>query len=150
MITRIAVALALCSSFQPTVPHPLEGAWKITYPWHLEMENGVAKPVMETGELKVEAHGDSLIATLVTTHTSEFSPTRPFRLATLRGSDEAVFVMRDQVSFNMRGTERQAIAVSTWILQADGDQIRGSLERRLEGINEGLGRLPLTGNRIRP
>ena len=84
----------------------------------------------------------------MTTNTSEFSPSGPFRLATQLGGAETVFVMRDLVTFNMGGTERQATAISTWRLIADGDHLRGSLERRLEGINQGHGPLVVTGSRV--
>jgi hypothetical protein len=55
------------------------------------------------------------------------------------------------VTFSAGGAERQATAVSTWILSASGDQLAGSLERRLEGIDATRhGPQPLTGSRIRP
>ena len=107
MISVLASALTLCCPALLADPHPLEGRWHNTFPWHIEVENGVVKPVMETGELKMEARGNWLIATLVTNPTTAFSPTRPIRLAAPLGSPEPVFVMRDPVTMKMSGTERQ-------------------------------------------
>ncbi len=38
-------------------PHPMVGTWRVTYPWHTEIRNGVAVPYQEHGELRVEGTG---------------------------------------------------------------------------------------------
>jgi hypothetical protein len=150
MLRTIALALVLWTPAQPPAQHPLEGVWKITYPWHIDVVNGVVKPVMETGELKVEARGDSLIATLATNPSAQRPQPRPLRLAAVPGSGDVVFVMRDPVTLTIGGTERQVTAVSTWIFRPDGDALQGSLERRMEGTNvPSHGPQALTGSRAR-
>jgi hypothetical protein len=151
LLTAIAATLTLPTLGQIAAPNPLIGVWTITYPWHLERENGVVKPFMETAQLTVEARGDSLIATVVTTHTSAYSPRRPFRLAAPSGSAEPTFVMRDQVTLNMRGATSTTTAITTWIMKPAGDRLGGTVERRMEAIPGRIhGPLPMTGTRIRP
>ena len=142
--------LTLAMLFAVTAPHPLVGVWRVTYPWHTEMRNGVVVPYQENGEVTVEMKGDSLIATVTTTRTSEFSPTRPFRLATIANGSEAVFVERSVVNFTTAdGAVREATAVTTWVLRPAGDDLGGSLERYLEGADAKRTPRPVTGRRIR-
>jgi hypothetical protein len=151
MFRAIAVAAAY-AVFMPSAPHPLIGTWKVTYPWHIEVVNGVVTPTMEIGKLTVEARGDSLVATLITDASPQFARRRLLHFAALAGSNASTtFVMRDLVTMNMGGAEQQATAVSTWILSPAGDQLTGSLERRLEGVNmRAYGPQRLTGSRVRP
>ncbi len=133
-----------------TAPHPLVGVWRVTYPWHTEMRDGVAVPYQENGEVTVEVKGDSLIATVTTTPTSAFSPRRPFRLATVANGAEAVFVDRSVVTFTTEGgVKREATAVTTWVLRPAGDDLAGSLERHVEGSRATPTPRPVTGRRIR-
>ena len=148
MIRALAFALALVFADQQT--HPLEGVWKITFPWHVEVVNGVVTPTMETAEMKVEIQGDSLVATISRTPTTDTPNPRPIRMAAPLGTGETVFETRDRVTMSIGGEERTMIAVSTWVLKPDGDGLDGSLERRLEGVPAtSNGPLPLTGNRVR-
>jgi hypothetical protein len=148
MIYTVVLALGLCSSVAQVEPHPLVGRWKVSFPWHVDIRNGVATPVMESGELRVEERGDSLVATIV--RSTEAQSKRDIRLAALKGPGETVFIARDKVTFSTGATQRDAIAVSTWILRPDGDRLRGTLERKLEGTGPpGAGPQPLGGVRIR-
>ena len=98
---------------------------------------------MEEGVLAVETHGDSLIATLE-------SSARSRRLASATDTGAVVFVMRDVVTLNVQGTERQVTAVGTWTLNPSGDRLSGSLERRLDIAGAPTpGPQPLTGRRVR-
>jgi hypothetical protein len=149
MIRALSLVLALVSSDQQA--HPLEGVWKVTFPWHVEVVNGVVTPTMETAEMKVEIQGDSLVATISRTPTPDTPNPRPIRMAAPLGTGETVFETRDRVTMSMgSGGERTMIAVSTWVLKTDGDRLGGSLERRIEGANGTRnGALPLSGTRVR-
>ena len=146
-----ALSLALALAFPDQQVHPLEGVWTITFPWHVEVVNGVVTPTMETAEMKVEIQGDSLVATISRTPTTDTPNPRPIRMAVPLRTGETVFENRDRVTMSMgSGGERTMIAVSTWVLKPDGDQLGGSLERRLEGAPAaGNGPLPLSGTRVR-
>jgi hypothetical protein len=145
-----ALALFITLTPQPSQPHPLVGVWRITYPWHLEVVNGVVHPTMEKGHLTVETRGDSLIATL---EAESAGQGRSRRLATSLGTGATVFVMRDLVTVDIRGNRREATAVGTWVLRVNGDELSGSLERRIElaGSESQMSHGPqaLRGTRVR-
>ena len=149
MIRALSLALALVAPDQQA--HPLEGVWKISFPWHVEVVNGVVTPTMETAEMKVEIQGDSLVATVSRTPTTDTPNPRPIRMTAPLRTGETVFETRDRVTMAMGGGgERTMVAISTWVLKPDGDQLGGSLERRLEGApGAGNGPLPLSGTRVR-
>jgi hypothetical protein len=148
--SSFALALLFAAPIHSEQPHPLVGVWRITYPWHLELVNGVVKPTMETGRLTVEARGDSLIATL---DAEPAGQGRSRRLSTSSGGAPPVFVMRDLVTVDMQGERREATAVGTWVFRVNGDALGGSLERRieLEGRSGRTSHGPqsLTGVRVR-
>jgi hypothetical protein len=150
MLRALAVALAGIP-IQNAGPHPLEGVWKITFPWHIEVVNGVVTPTMETGELRVELRGDSLIAVVMRTPSDDTPSPRPFQLAARATSGETIVETRDQVTMATGGgATRTMTAISIWIFRPVGDELSGTLERRLEGgPGAGHGALPLTGSRIR-
>ena len=150
MIRALAVTLALLST-QQADPHPLEGLWKVSFPWHIEVVNGVVTPTMESAEMRVEVKGDSLIAILARTPTADVPTPRPIRLAALAGSGEIVFETRDLVTMaSAGGAERTMTAVSIWVFKPSGDQLVGTLERKIEGAAATHGPLPLSGSRVRP
>ncbi len=72
------------------------------YPWRTEIRNGVALPYQENGEVRVEVKGDSLMATVTTTRTSEFSPTR-LEAQRSGGTDRGA----DSLPFSMSAAIRQ-------------------------------------------
>ena len=129
MTNAIVLLIMTCSLLPAPQAHPLVGAWRVTYPWHVEVKNGVATPVMETGEMTVEARGDSLVASIAR------EGKRAIRLATRRGPGDVTFIARDSVTFTSPSGKRGVIAVSTWVLQPSGDQLSGTLDRRVEGID---------------
>lgn len=152
MIRALAVTLALVST-QQTDPHPLEGLWKVSFPWHIEVVNGVVTPTMESAEMRVEVKGDSLIATVARTPTADTPTPRPIRLAALRAqAGQVSFETRDNVTVSSpSGGERTMTAISIWVFTPSGDRLHGTLERKLEGApTPGHGPLALTGSRVRP
>lgn len=102
MLRALAFALAVVPT-QHADSHPLEGVWSISFPWHIEVVNGVVTPTMESAELRVEVVGDSLIAVVTRMPTAEMPTPRPIRLATLLGPGDAVFETRDKVTLASAG-----------------------------------------------
>lgn len=126
--------------------HALVGSWSITYPAGIRHENGVATPITGTGTLDVVQQGDSLVATL-TPNPIEGQPLRPpMRMAARTPTGEVTFVTRGSATLNLNGESRQATSVSTYVLRANGDTLEGTIERRLEGVDD----LPLAPQPAQP
>ena len=132
--------------------HPLEGAWSINYVGGMSHQGGATTMIMANGTLTVEAKADSLIATLVQHANNELPSRPPVRMATLRGSGAAVFVVRSPVQIDVGGDPIRATSVSTWTLTATGDSIEGSVARRLEDAGDipipSSDPQPVTGKRV--
>src|SRR5262245_36561496 len=109
-----ATAALILTLVMQAGPLPVAGVWRITYPWHIGVKDGVVTPVMETGQLTVEARADSIIAILRKDAGSAGRPT--LRLAAPRSTaDTVVFVTRDKVSLTSSGATQETTAVSTWV-----------------------------------
>ncbi|MBL8986769.1 MAG: hypothetical protein JNJ80_10900, partial [Gemmatimonadetes bacterium] len=78
-------------------------------------------------------------------------PTRPpFRMATKAGAGTASFIQRSKVVINTNGDEQEATSISTWSLGAKGDQLEGTIDRKIEGHDgPGGGAQPVTGKRVK-
>jgi hypothetical protein len=141
----IATLVMICSALQSAQSHPLVGVWKVTYPWHVDVKDGVVTPVMESGEMTVEARGDSLIATIVRDNK------RAIRLAALKGAADPTFTTRDSISFAAANeTKRNTTVLNTWVFRASGDRLSGSLDRFVENIPiNNPGPQPLSGQRVK-
>ena len=136
---RRAIALALTLSSAPLAAqqHPLAGAWQVTYPAGVQIENEVKTVIMGDAQLTVEAQGDSLIATLAFVPQPGLRSRPPVRMAAMAGAGPVVFVQRSMATLNTDGNEREAVSVSTWTLAANGDALEGTVARRIEGFPEG-------------
>jgi hypothetical protein len=145
-----AAALAALPIAAAAQSHPLVGAWKVDYAGGMQLENGVATPIRRTGTMTIEAKGDSLIATLVA-DASDGAPPRPAaRLAGKSASGAVTFVSRSQATLNINGAEQQATSVATWTLEAHGDELEGTVARKLEGVDTPSGGpQPVTGTRLK-
>lgn len=151
MTRTFVVVLTLCSSALQAQQQPLVGAWQISYPAGLRIENGAPTPIMATGWLTIEAKGDSLIAELVTDPSPDLPVRPPARLAAKASAGDATFISRTTATLNINGAEREATAVGTWMLGARGDTLSGTVERMLEGHELGTqGPKPVTGTRRKP
>jgi hypothetical protein len=72
----------------------------------------------------------------------------PAHLAGKLGPGEAVLVSRTKATISINGSAGEAVAVSTWKLQAKGDSLSGTVERKLEGHEMGNQEpKPVTGTR---
>ncbi len=116
---------------------PLVGSWKITFPAGMRIEDGVATPIIATGSLTVQPAGDSLIANLATDPAPDM-PARPaVRLAAKSGTGEATFIGHSKATINVNGQENEATVVSTWVLQAKGDSLAGTVQRKIDSPHAG-------------
>ncbi|HEX5004230.1 MAG TPA: hypothetical protein VFV65_02890 [Gemmatimonadales bacterium] len=138
-MTRIVIAcLAVLGAGPLSAQVPaLVGTWRVAFPAGSSIENGVATPIMGGGVLTIEATADSLIGTLVRDPIEGMPPRPPARLAAARGPSPAVFVSRTSATVSSNGNEQELVAISTWKLQADGNALRGTVEREIEGLPMG-------------
>lgn len=147
MNRSIFVALSLCSSAL-SAQQPLVGAWQVSFPSGMRVENGVQTLIMATGVLTFATSGDSLIGELVTDRSPEVTPRPPVHLAAKAGPGQLVFHSRSPAKINVHGGERPMTALSTWRLAAKGDSLTGTVEREIEGLDAGIqGANPVTGTR---
>ncbi len=148
MIRTLLCLTALATTTLAAQQSPFVGTWALSYPGGAMMENGVVTPIMATGLLTVEATGDSLIATLVADPSPDLPARPPTRLAAKAGAGTVTFTSRRQAKLNMNGVEREAMAVSTWILHVTGETLDGTVETTIEGMEMGLQEpMPVTGSR---
>jgi hypothetical protein len=126
-------ALGLVTTSAQAQSHPIVGAWDIEYAAGMHVENGEPTPVMAKGRMTVVAQGDSLIAT-VKTVAPEGMPARPdLRLATTAAPGQVTFVYRSQARVNLNGEESVRESVTTWLLDASGDSLTGTMVRQIGG-----------------
>jgi len=145
----LAITLLLVLSASPLVAqHPLVGAWQVSFPAGVRLENGIATPIAASGVLTVVAQGDSLIGNLIIDLAPEGPARPPLRLAALAGEGEATFVSRTKATIIRNGGQTEAGVTSTWTLGVRGDSLEGTVERKLEGVQDGSqGPQPVTGKR---
>lgn len=125
--------LLLVSSSALFAQTPLVGRWKVTYPAGARVENGVQSPIMGSGMLRIEARGDSLVGELVADAIPELPATGPTRMAA-RAATGPVPLVSTVLGFVEDNGERHAVTVrSTWLLEARGDSIAGTLSHAVEG-----------------
>ncbi len=151
MFGRALAALLVAAPFGVQAQaHPIVGAWDIEYAAGMRVENGEPKPVMAKGRMTVVTLGDSLIAT-VKTVAPEGMPARPdLRLATKAAPGQVTFIYRSQARVNMNGEESVRESVTTWLLDANGDTLTGTMARQISGGELPAGPpQPVKGSRAR-
>ncbi|HXI20531.1 MAG TPA: hypothetical protein VNH46_05575 [Gemmatimonadales bacterium] len=135
MRRALVVSLSFLSSALAAQQPSLVGTWQVSYPGGARIENGAVTVLRATGVLTIEAQDDSLIATLVQDPAPDLPARPPARLAAARTAGPATFISRSTAKINMNGDEQDATAVSTWVLQATGDSLSGTVARRIEGFD---------------
>jgi hypothetical protein len=130
--------------------HPLVGTWNLQYAAGTRIENGTPTVISGTGKLMVQLQGDSLIARLIP-DPIDGAPARPeSRMAAPIGAGPVVFIQRGVARVNRSGEEKEVTSISTWTLDAKGDALEGTVERRLEGMETPTrGPQPVTGPRVK-
>ena len=142
LVTTLPAAL-------PAQNHALVGTWAIEYPGSMRNDGGTITAITMKGQLAVEQLGDSLIATLVTEAPAGSPPRPPLRLATKRADGDAAFVHHAEATVTVNGEASVRTSVSTWTFRTAGDDLSGSLDRKLEGMTQGTGPQALSGKRVK-
>jgi hypothetical protein len=137
MTRAFVVLLVLSHGALHAQQQPLAGAWHITFPAGMRIEDGVTTPIMATGSLTVQPAGDSLIATLATDPGPDMPARPPLRLAAKSGSAETTFIGLSKATINMNGAEHEASVTSTWVLRAKGDSLSGTVARKIDSGEAG-------------
>jgi hypothetical protein len=150
MRRALLVLLPFLGSALAAQESPLVGSWHLSFPGGMRIENGYATPLMATGVLIVEAQGDSLIGTLARDSSPGLPARPPARLAGKTGSDQTTFISQTTAKVNLNGEVREATSVSTWILEARGDSLVGTVQRRVQGVDvDDPGPLRVAGSRAK-
>jgi len=151
VVAATAVAMAtIVTPSQAQGAHPLIGAWDVKVPAGTRVENGVPSVIMGTGKLTVEAAGDSLVVHLAVDPIEGMPPRPPVRFAARAVPGAVEFISRSTVHINFNGNEQEGVSIGTWSLSAIGDQLTGTVSRRVEGFDmPSPGPQPVTGTRAR-
>ena len=127
--------------------HPLVGTWTVVMPIGMRVENGEPTPIVGSGSLVVAAVGDSLIGTL-TVQPPEGMPPRPAtRMAAKAAPGAVTFISSGTAKINVNGSTSERAVTSSYRLEAVGNELKGTIDRRIEGVEEQLGTAAITGKR---
>lgn len=149
--SALGLALLLVPSASATAQsHPLVGTWKIEFVAVMRVENGTPTPITGTGTLTVTSEGDSLVSVLDTDPIEGMPPRPRARFAAKRTDGAVTFEQRSEARLNLNGEVSVRTAISEWTLLVNGDQLSGTLARRIEGVEiPGVGPQPLKGTRAK-
>lgn len=148
MTRKLLALLLFCPVTLSAQQQPLVGTWLVHFQAGMRIENGDETPIFADGTLTVRPAADSLIGTLAT-DPAPGMPARPaVRLAAKSTAGEARFVAHSKATINVNGSESEADVVSTWVLQAKGDSLVGTVERKIDSPHAGPQQpRPVTGVR---
>lgn len=148
-------ALAALVALAPVGAHAqtssLVGDWSVEITAGMRIENDEATPIRAKAKLSIALAGDSLVATLTVEPNPDVPPRPPARFASARTTaNTANFTQRSEATLNTNGQETKATVISTWSLTAEGDAIKGTVAREIEGMmGPGMPAQPVTGTRIK-
>ena len=136
-ISSLVVLLTLGSASLHAQQQPLVGAWRVHFQAGMRVENGEATPIFADGTLTVQSTADSLIGTLSTDPTADMPARPPARLAARATTGQATFIAHSKATISVNGAEHDAAVVSTWVLQAKGDSLTGTVSRKIDSPEAG-------------
>lgn len=143
----LAAAVLLAPSATQAQAHPLAGKWMIEYAGGVRVENDVSTVILAKALLTIKEVGDSLVATVRMEPNPQLPPRPEDRFAALKvAGNQVTLTQRSEAKLNMNGEEHVAVAISTWVLMAQGDMLSGTLGRQLEGMDMPMPQ-PVTGRR---
>lgn len=129
--------------------HPLVGSWRVVMQVGSQVEDGVETAIIDTATMTVTAQGDSLVASLAMPLPPGMPPRPPRRMTAAMVPGPVTFVLKVKMLLNENGTESTRDAVSTFTFSASGDQLTGTVARRVEGMPAANGSpTPLSGRRV--
>jgi hypothetical protein len=138
----IAAASALCSLSAAAQSAPsvstLLGRWNAEWELGRVVENDVVTSIMASGVFSIESRGDSLVASILVTKRSDGrpAPTSPVTLTGKPSGHGAEFVQKQTVRMNLNGEEMTREVTVTWTLNANGNELRGSMLREMPFVSE--------------
>ena len=145
----LAVLALIVPGLVSAQSHPLVGEWKVSVPAGMRVEDGEPTYMMATGVMTVSSTGDSLIA-IMKMEPLEGMPPRPAtRLAAKLVPGKVLFSLTSEAKVNVNGEESTMKAVSTFVLDAVGDQLVGTVTREIDGV-AGMKDQPVKGTRTKP
>jgi hypothetical protein len=147
-MTRTVLLLLALGAQTAAAQNTLAGTWQVNFPGSVRMMNGEATVEQASGVLTVSRQGDSIVGLLVV-DPGQGPPGRPpFRMTGVGGTEEATLLSSSKAKIMLNGEESEATVRMTWKLKASGDSLLGTLERQLEGDDQGgTGPLPVRGKR---
>jgi len=147
MTRSLVIALALACSTLQAQQHQLVGTWQVSFVAGISIENGVETPILGGGTLTIEVQGDSLIGTLSRDPMPGVADRPPARLAGRLEDGAVTLVSESKATIQMNGEERESAVVSTWVLNANGDSLEGTVARKIEDFGQMSRPSPVTGTR---
>jgi len=149
-VAAAIAVLAVAASSLAAQSHPLAGKWQLDYSRGTRVENGESTTIMGKATLTLELRGDSLVGTwLRPADPDDTGPPQPQRFAAKAGATGAVFVLSSQITMNRNGELSTHESVVTWKLDAKGDSLEGTMERKILGSNFPSSPTPVKGVRVR-
>jgi len=146
MRSFLLLAAFLAPSFVQAQSHPLVGTWNVVVPVGMRTIGGASESITTTGVLTVTSTADSLIAQL-TLEPMEGRPARPAtRLAARLATGQVAFTSISSAQININGEVRSQPSTSTYLFEATGDALVGSVAREIAGM-AAAGAQPITGTR---
>lgn len=150
-LSAVAALVTLAPMRAQAQSSPLVGDWSVEITAGMRIENDEATPIRAKAKLSIALVGDSLVATLTVEPSADVAPRPPGRFAAARTAANTVnFTQRSEATLNNNGQETKATVISSWSLTADGDAIKGTVSRAIEGMmGPGMPAQPVTGTRIK-
>lgn len=149
MIRACMLFLAFGAGVAHAQQSALVGSWHLAYAAGARIENDVATPIMATGTLTIELHGDSLIGQLVADAAPGAPRKPPSRLGASALGSESTFMSKGEATVQTSHGKTRATITSTWKLRVKGDSLIGTVERVVEGLEgTNAGPQPVAGKRL--
>ena len=148
--SALVAALLLVPAALAAQSHPLVGTWDLSLPAGVRVEDGEPTPIMGKGNVVFSQVGDSIVGTLKV-EPPEGMPARPAaRLAAKASSGPLTFVQQSTATVRSNGAESTHKVTNTYVFEATGDALKGTVARDVEGVTVQLpGPMPLSGTRVK-
>lgn len=137
------------SSLSHPQTHPLVGKWDVQLPSTKVMQKGGSVDVEPKGELAFAIEGDSIVGTLKTLAPEGATAPTPMRLSAKVVEGRVTFVVRKEAQLVSASDVMTKTAVIRYEFEANGNSLKGSVERSIEGIGVAMGGAqPITGKKV--
>lgn len=146
----LLAALLLLPGALAAQSHPLVGTWNVSVPAGMRIGPEGPTAIMAKGSFAFSVVGDSIIG-MLKNDPIEGQPERPAkRVAAKLTAGAVTFVSIGEAKMNMNGEEMVRTSTSTYRFEVDGDTLKGTLDRSIEGLNLDMGGAqPITGTRAK-